>query len=66
MAQTYEATPEVDTETPAPSTHPHNAAETRTEEIRQGSTGFGVRYILAFSLGLAVATLGLLTIGAIW
>ena len=66
MAHAHEAMPQhIYDDTRGSSEHPHNAAESEVEEVRQGSLGYGVRYILAFSTGLAAGVLGILMIGAI-
>jgi hypothetical protein len=41
----------------APFRHKHNPEDLNSDEVRQGTTGHGVRYVLAISLGLSLIAL---------
>lgn len=42
-----------------PTDHPKQPEDLSTNEVRQGETGHGVRYVLAISLSAALIALGL-------
>jgi len=40
-----------------PFQHKNNPEDMNTDEVRQGTTGHGVRYVLAISLGLSLVAM---------